>query len=372
MKATPKITRSNYEAFMVDYWDGTLTPEVQEQLLQFLNAYPNLQQLAEEASQYTLPNDGFEFDAKDALLKEEISDITIEHFLVSELEHDLLAHEQNELQLFLAANPQYQRDRELYSHTILRADKGMVYPHKNSLRKGAITPMWIRYGSVAAAACLILGIGILRFNNSNDPINNGVAIENNKANTIDLPGSTSNTVVNPENSQAVAQQPNRNAAPLMQTVALVTSASKQNPVQSINSKESAAETFYSYSKNRKSDDYLDGLVNSYLPNQVVFAPIDIDENEREEGAHQGSANPVVNTVGAFATKNLNKIIKDTALANQIQDQRYSVKTRIAKTVGWATGKASNGKVQINAIPNTDGTLSAMSFSNGKYNYTKRF
>lgn len=372
MKATPKITRSNYEAFMVDYWDGTLTPEVQVQLLQFLNAHPDLQQLADEASQYTLPNDGFVFDAKDALLKEEISDITIEHFLVSELEHDLLAHEQNELQLFLAANPQYQKDRELYSHTILRADKGMVYPHKNSLRKGAVTPMWIRYGSVAAAACLIIGIGILRFNNSNDPLNNGVVIEDNITNTIALPKTNSPENNNPKNSQAVAQLPSRNNAPIVHTAQLVISANQHDQVQSITSKESAAETFYSYSKNRKSDDYLDGLVNSYLPNQVVFAPIDIDENEPEEGAHQGSANTVVNTVGAFATKNLNKIIKDTTLANQIQDQRFSVKTRIAKTVGWATGKASKGKVQINAIPNTDGTLSAMSFSNGKYNYTKRF
>lgn len=368
MKTGNIITHNNYETYMVDYWDGTLSPPLQELLMQFLEENPDIKREFLDAGQYTLPESDLYFDDKNELLKKEVSAINIDDFLVAELESDLLPHEQNELNLFINANPKFERDRALFALTKLQPDKHFIYPHKSSLKKGAVMPLWIRYSSVAAAACLFMGIGIWWFNQPN--INTDFT--SNKINE--------STIKNSDNQIAKTQNPEKNNNSIYQVKAnsnsqipVITVATKQTPtpVQTLPIKSTAAETFYSYSKNRKPDDYLEALVNTTMPYTITLVPTvtKIDEPMVDDLSVAKTATEVMNE---FAAKNIKKVIKDSVLANDIENNRYSIKTRLAKTVAWDTGKASKGKVQIEAIPNDDGTLSAMSFSNGRYNYTKRF
>ena len=110
-------------------------------------------------------------------------------------------------------------------------------------------------------------------------------------------------------------------------------------------------------------------MNSYIPQQYyINTPSPEDPLVKEPGKNKITDN----LRNGLNGKNLQKIIKDSALAHEMENSRYTVKTKVAKAFAWATAKASNGKVIVKAIPYTDGSLAAMSFSNGKYNYTKRF
>lgn len=370
MKTTKIITRDNYEAYMVDYWDGTLTPALTEALLLFLDNNLDIKKDAMGAGEFTISPENMVFDAKHEILKKEIGQENIDEFLVAELEHQLLPHEQNELSLFLASNPEYLRDRKLYALTKLRPDTSLRYPNKRGLKKGAMMPLWIRYSSVAAAACLFLGIGIWFYNQPPT-----VVVVNNPK-TIIQPESIQPATSLIETPKADARIIKNNPLPHNTSVmpVLTVTGKKKHEVEPIASINNASENFYTYSKNRKPGDYLEALVNSYVPTQhdlITHAPE--EPGETQPGLNRPNANKTLDeTLNGFANKSLDRIIKDSTLAREIGNSNYSLKTRIAKALAFATGKASKGKVKVEAIPNLDGSLATMSFTNGRYNYVKKF
>jgi hypothetical protein len=370
MKSNNTITRDNYEAYMVDYWDGNLTPDLTVELLRFLDSNPDIKKEAMDAGQFTISPENMLFDAKQEILKKEISKENIDEFLVAELEHELLPHEQNELSLFLASNPQYIRDRKLYALTKLHPDTSLRYPNKRGLKKGAMMPLWIRYSSVAAAACLFLGIGIWFYNQPPT-----VVVVNNPK-TIIQPESIQPAISLIETPKADAPIIKNNPLPHNTSVipVLAVTDKKKHEVEPIASINNASENFYTYSKNRKPGDYLEALVNSYVPSQkYIITNAPEEANAPEPEVKTPNTNKTLDdAMNGFANKSLDRIIKDTALTQEMKNSNYSIQTKVAKAIAWATGKVSKGKVKVEAIPNLDGSLATMSFTNGKYNYTKRF
>ncbi len=370
MKPTNFITRSNYEAYMVDLWDDALSPDQKEMLLLFLDENPILKEHVFEVEQYTLPEETLFFENKNNLLKNVVAPNTLDSFLIAELENDLLPHEQQELLQFLTHNPQYKKERALYALTKVRPNKNLVFPDKRSLKKRLVSPLWIRYRYVAAAACLFLGVGVWWFSQPKlgdemanySKVENQWVIKNQERNTIEV--QPKYKVKKPTRKLVDALHNNKEEGSLHRIA-------EENRTEMLPTEESRPENFYSFSKSRNPDDYLDGLVNSYIPIQVIRIPVMSEEEESTIIAAKPEKTPAT-LVNDFATKNLSKMIKDTALAREIKNQKYSAKTRVAKTVAWAAGKAFKGKVKAEAIPNNDGSLAAMSFSNGKYNYIKRF
>jgi hypothetical protein len=366
MKTGKIITRSNYEAYMVDHWDGTLSPDLTEALMLFLDQNPDIKRAVMDAGRFTLPEEPLHYDEKNALFRKEVGHENIDEFLVNELEQDLLPHEQNELNLFIASNPGYQKDRQLYALTKVRPDRQMIYPHKDRLQRGVVRPMWIRYSSVAAAACMFLVAGLWWASRpqvggeissaANQPQiqNQGIA----SSPSSEIPNDIVST---PQNTISTKQR--------MAIVTVVPATTKEKPSTALIPVKDASENFHNYARSRKDDDYLGGLIDTYLPpqyNVITNAP----ENEKEPGV---STPPAANNkLRAVAAGGLYRVFKDSALVEEIGSQTYSVKTKVAKTVAWATGKAFGGKLKAEAIPYNDGSLAAMSFSNGKYNYTKRF
>ncbi len=361
MKNTSTINRNNYEAYIVDYWDGNLSPDLTEALFYFLNQHPEIKKEILDAGQFSLPQDDLTYDAKNEILRNEVGHSNIDTFLVAELEQDLLPHEINELNLFLAAHPQYERDRNLFAHTKLKPGIALKYPNKNSLKKGSMMPL-LRYSAVAAAACLFVVLGLGFFNS----FRIGLTASRNGINFL-----PSNIIANQKNAGTLAVSDKRNLSnsPPIPVPALVQKVSpagntkielKQLPV--INK---APDNFYSYSQSRLPEDYLEALVNSYVPQHIFIAPEvkqPVDPGNDKKG----------NAKHGIASINLQRILKDSALAQAMENSGFTLKTKAAKALAWATGKASNGKVIVQAIPHHDGSLAALSFTNGKYNYTKRF
>jgi hypothetical protein len=59
-----KITRDNYEEFLVDYWDNTLPELTRTALESFLNENPDIQTEMDGADQMVLPSRDIAFEAK--------------------------------------------------------------------------------------------------------------------------------------------------------------------------------------------------------------------------------------------------------------------------------------------------------------------
>jgi hypothetical protein len=332
--------------------------------LLFLDQNPELKKAAMDAGEFSLPGESLHFEFKDELLKKEIAHDTIDEFLVAELENDLLAHEQNELSLFLASNPRYQHDRKLFAATKLRPDLSMQYPDKRGLKRGALVPFWIRYGSVAAAACVFFALGIW-FYNQPDTLASNQTDTKDYSNNLKEPVKTDE---NPGSMEAITKNTGSLVVPAI-IPAVAIASNKKNKIEPIPVAKNNTENFKTYSKNRQPDDYLEALVNAYIPTQrTILSPKTTEEPEVKTNPNRITDNPL----NGFASKSLERLIKDSALTNEIENSKYTVKTKIAKALAWATDKASNGKVKVEAIPYNDGSLAAMSFTNGRYNWVKKF
>ena len=158
------ITRENYEAFYLDFLEGTLSKEMERAFLAFLDANPDLQIsddelpiLEEETTSLT------EFEKlllkKNESLNSLITKENIEFFLVAQLENQLSEGEKQELERWLALHPEFLKDKALYAKTILPQEK-VNYLHKSDLYQDAkIIPLWARVSSIAASVILLIGIG---------------------------------------------------------------------------------------------------------------------------------------------------------------------------------------------------------------------
>ena len=70
MEEKPKITTSNYEAFVISYLDGSLDPVEVAELLLFLEQHPDIREEVAEISSVVLkPTDSSSFGFKELLLQ---------------------------------------------------------------------------------------------------------------------------------------------------------------------------------------------------------------------------------------------------------------------------------------------------------------
>jgi hypothetical protein len=385
------ITRYNYESFLVDYWDGQLSPALEEQLFSFLEENPDIKLKAEGAGNFALGNlvngTEAEFAFKEDLRKPEVNRTNIDEFLVAELEAQLLPHQQNELNLFVIANPGFERDRRLYALTKVKPDAAVVYPDKRSLEKGKVFAF--RYSSVAfaaAAACLVLAVSAMySLNRKKVEIGESIATTNHISSPVqekivaapDIIISTQEIDLVPpvtrvKNQPAVIQEEElpaeqKNTPSEIRQVRQVNNYVRSVPVSN------ATENFYTYSRNRKPDDYLQGLVNSYLNNTIgqgfssepveMVTPPDNTPDEKT-GLRK--------RISSLATNALKLVIHDEEFLSSINNNDMTAKAKLAEAFAFATGKVSKGKINVDPIIGDDGSLSALSFNSGKYSYMKKF
>jgi len=172
-----KIDLNNYEAFFLDYHEGRLDAVQAAKVMLFLEEHPELKEEFEEFEAFALdPEPVQEMPAKNSLLKSvqpigAINEENYEDYFIGEAEDLLNASEKEDLAVFVATNPDLERDYKLYQHTTLKAGPVRAMPQKSNLKKSVLIPLWSPNVVRVAAAILLLIASGLFFLFSNSPSN---------------------------------------------------------------------------------------------------------------------------------------------------------------------------------------------------------
>jgi hypothetical protein len=159
-----EINKDNFEAFVLDYFEGNLDSRGREELFSFLNAHPHFrQQFAEfNFEDIRLENEFDVFFPSRNSLKKNLS-VSEEQFF-NLAEGNLSVEEKIELGKIIAGNPAQEKELYVWQRSRLEADFSVKYPGKESLHRPKVIPLWKNiYLRVAALVVLSPGIAWMYF-----------------------------------------------------------------------------------------------------------------------------------------------------------------------------------------------------------------
>ena len=162
------INQDNYEQYFLDHAEGNLSPEMERELTDFLEANPDLKPVLADFDPAPIQTVEIHNDLLKSRLRkslrptEHIREDTVDEWLIREAEGLLDESEENELKAFLSLNPAYSFDQKIFGHVKFTADLSISFPKKDELKKkGLLLPgsrlTWLL---PAAAAVIMLFIGI--------------------------------------------------------------------------------------------------------------------------------------------------------------------------------------------------------------------
>jgi hypothetical protein len=169
-----KINRNNYEAFFLDYYEGTLDANSIEALFLFLEKNPDLKAEFEEFEMMILPPENEKFPDKADLKQGRINSHTAEEYFIADHEGLLKEEEKDELHAFLDKQPSYRKEHALYGKVYLHPEV-LAFPDKESLKRRIPVRRMPLYYALAAAASIALVIGLFVFPDKNIP--DGIAFK---------------------------------------------------------------------------------------------------------------------------------------------------------------------------------------------------
>lgn len=158
------INLNNYEAYFLDFLEGTLSVADEEAMYLFLDAHPELK--TEFVDLTGMSMDDLRLQVKDssniskASLKADptiISPFTVDQWMVDSVENQL-NEKQNAQLLNYIAKHQLESKFMAYQAAVLSPKATDVFGNKSNLKRKPVTviPMWAKVGSAAAAVALIL------------------------------------------------------------------------------------------------------------------------------------------------------------------------------------------------------------------------
>lgn len=154
------ISIFNYEAFYLDFLEGTLSEQDTALFLKFMEEHPELR-LEDES--FVAMDD--EFVALDQTFKENLKQVSfneaaislnnVEQFLIAQTEGLLSEHKNAELNVFLAQDSALLHAQRVYAHTKMTADVSIVYAEKSSLKQARRVALWPILALAAAASVAV-------------------------------------------------------------------------------------------------------------------------------------------------------------------------------------------------------------------------
>lgn len=174
------IDKNNYEAYVLDYLEGTISSEDSEQLARFFELHPEYKDALDVDIDLQLKVESADsiFSAKESLLKHpaDTFDLPVkDYLLIKNLEEGL--DEDELLQLRLVESNQDQLDKEIqdYSKTQLKADHSLRYSGKGKHLRFVLIPaikQVLLNRSVAAAiiVAMFLSVWMMQDTNTNIPL----------------------------------------------------------------------------------------------------------------------------------------------------------------------------------------------------------
>jgi hypothetical protein len=164
-----KITRNNYEAFFLDYYEDNLSPEQVALLMVFLEENEDLKEEFNDFEDIILltADNTVGFDKKNELKKKEfvsvgkIDGTNYEDYFIAALEGDLTERELADVTAFLGKNPHTKLEYNAFRSTFLKPEE-IVYNDKESLKKRGLfvvyRPAVLYAVSIAASILIFFGI----------------------------------------------------------------------------------------------------------------------------------------------------------------------------------------------------------------------
>ncbi len=132
------ITRSNYEEFVLDYLEGTLSEELRLAMQQFLQQNADLQQELSEFSAIIInPDETIQLPNKANLLCDLIALDNYEEYAIDYIEQTLPPETQLAMNLFLETEPLLKNELNNFTLVTASADESVIYEHKEQLKKRA-------------------------------------------------------------------------------------------------------------------------------------------------------------------------------------------------------------------------------------------
>lgn len=165
-----KINRNNYEAFLLDQLEGSLSAEAQQQLRDFLALNPDCKGGIEEEDLWILSPETVHFPEKETLRKEipkagqSLTESHFDLFSIARMEGDLSVSQVREHEKMLLENPRLQQEWEEWQRTRLPG-VSLLYPWKSQLKKPdgrGKRISWFALLSAAAAVALVMVLLTLR------------------------------------------------------------------------------------------------------------------------------------------------------------------------------------------------------------------
>lgn len=158
------INRNNYETYFLLYVDSELCSEEKAAVDRFVAENPDLaEELALLQSTLLQPEENLIFEGKEALLKKEGQDISLnnyEEWFLLYTDNELSEAHKTQVELFVLQHPTLQREFEwlqqtrLPAETMVFANKELLYRREASGKSPIFYLRWMRY----AAAAAVIGI----------------------------------------------------------------------------------------------------------------------------------------------------------------------------------------------------------------------
>ena len=170
-----KIDRNNYEMYVMDYLEGTLSEEMEQAMRIFLSANPDIAAELEGISDITLNDEVMPSQSWNHLLKTDLDNEEVfEDVCIASVEKQNSEAIESELAEYLNANPSKQHDYALYQKTILKVDTSIRFFGKESLMKKSF-----RIHPALYIAASIISVAIILFvsGNRTAPVNLLASVE---------------------------------------------------------------------------------------------------------------------------------------------------------------------------------------------------
>ena len=216
------INRHNYEEYFILYMDNELGSEERRQVEVFVQQNADLKEELELLlqSKFT-PEPNIVFENKDELLhtteSAAINMSNYEEWLMLYIDNELPAKEKMAVENFIALHPAVKTEFDILAKTKLQPEENIIFPDKELLYRKAekVRVIQIRWWRVAAAAILILGVGVSTFfilNNRKTSSSVPTASQEIKGpdNSTKQPATQKNSV--DQTSPSVANNENKNQA----------------------------------------------------------------------------------------------------------------------------------------------------------------
>ena len=132
-----RIDLTNYEAFLLDYTEGNLNPEMAAELILFMEQHPELEVDLNELSDFTLEAEPALDNNFRSSLKKDENDLKIrfEELCISYYDRSIYADDKKELDFILQQYPHWEKEFEAFEKTYLSIESNILFNGKDALKK---------------------------------------------------------------------------------------------------------------------------------------------------------------------------------------------------------------------------------------------